>query len=106
MAVVERAFLPAYGNRFLKQGNRPLAQALAPIRKADAFEKLSAHFRLQAEIPPDFFRAAIEKVLGSRRASLRIERVGLREYVHQERRHLLRAVALLSRRVSRQLNAV
>ena len=34
------------------------------------------------------------------------ERVGLREHIDQEGRYLLRAIALLRRRIARQLDAV
>ena len=106
MPLVERALQTAYGDRLFQQGNRPLAQALAPIGEADALEKLSAHLRLQAQIAADFFRAPIQQILGGRFLALRIEGIGLREYVHQERRHLLRPVALLRGGLARQFNAM
>src|SRR5260370_17887601 len=92
MAAVQRTFLTAYGNRLLEQWDRPLAQALAPIGKADAFEQLRAYLRLQAHVSRDFLRAPIEQILGSRLFTLSVERIGLRKHVHQERRNLFRPV--------------
>ncbi len=79
--------------------------ALAPVGKPDAFEKLRAHLGLQVQIARDFRRAPIQAAPW-RSASLpwAVERIGLREHVHQEGRHLLRTVALLRRRLARQLD--
>ena len=106
MAVVQRALLTANQERLLEEGDRARAQALASIGEADAFEHLSAYFRLQALIPRDLFRAAIEQILGRRLLALSVEGVGSREYIHHERRHLLRPVAFLDSGFPRQFNAM
>ena len=106
MPLVERALLTAYGDRLFEQGDCPLAEALAPIGEADALEKLSAHLRLQTQIAADFFRAPIQQILGGRLLALCIERIGLRKYIHQERRYLLRPVALHGGGLARQFNAM
>ncbi len=105
MAVIEGPLLAAYGQRLLEQGDRPLGQALAPIGKADAFEELGGHFGLQVHVSRDFCRAPIQKILGGGLPPLGVERVRLREHIHEEGRHLLRPIALLGGRLPRQFDA-
>jgi hypothetical protein len=66
------------------------------------------HFRLQARRLLDDLRgAAIQQLLravASWPCALKGIRLG--EYVHEERRDLLRAIALLRRRIARQLDPV
>src|SRR5271167_929200 len=104
--LVERARIAANGDGLLEQGYGTLVQSLAPVGKPNALEQLRAHFRVQSGIARDLVGAAIKQVLGGGLAALGVERIRLRENVDQERRYLLRAVALLGGCVARQRNAV
>ena len=91
---VERPLVAAYGDRLFEQRNGAIAEALAPVSEADAFEQLSTNLGLEIDIARDLGRASIEQLLGGGLMPLCVERIGLRKYVHQERRDLLGAITL------------